>query len=333
MAELEKSPRLTCGSMALAGLLAVVAVIALQRQTQPPTWASTGAAAIAVVAAFLITRGVQNFFWALLAATLLMLHPTWNREADNNPDELLAGAVVLAGLAGVRIGWHLAWYPRFVWRAWVPLLLFLPICAGLAWKADKQLGLLAVVLFANGMIVGTLLGARLQEREAEIIPSRLNVLTAAFSVVLVPAAGLIVYRFLDRSLYTESGSWRFVRDAFPESMAVGFNVNSLAGWSWPTPWLVLPLLVCSLGLAIHRGCKQWAVGQGPTAWFLPSFAAVMVVRLLLYSEDPGEAVPVLMTALVVLCFVFFVAEMLQRGFRRMVLLPPDERLEVHEMAK
>src|SRR5215472_14941680 len=101
MPDPDKTPKLTCGSIALAGLLAVIAVVALQRQTQPPTWASTGAAAVAVVAAFVIARGVQNVFWALLAATLLTLHPAWSREAENHPEELLAGAVVLAGLAGV----------------------------------------------------------------------------------------------------------------------------------------------------------------------------------------------------------------------------------------
>jgi hypothetical protein len=331
MPDPDKTPKLTCGSIALAGLLAVIAVVALQRQTQPPTWASTGAAAIAVVSAFLITRGVQNIFWALVAAAFVTLHPAWSREAEKNPEELLAGAVVLAGLAGVRIGWHVAFHPRFAWRAWLPLLLFLPLCAGLAWKADKHLGVLAAVLFATGMVTATLLAAALQERKPEVMPSRLNVLTALVGAVLIPTGGLLVYRFLDRSLNIENGGWSWLRDSLPES--VGLNRASLDGWTWPDIAVVLTVVAVSLGFALYRGWRQWSAAQPPTAWFLPYFVLVMLVGFFVRPESPSEAMPVLLTAMVVLLFVFFIAEMLQLSFRRMVLLPPDERLEAEQVAK
>jgi hypothetical protein len=331
MPDPDKTPKLTCGSIALAGLLAVIAVVALQRQNQPPTWASTGAAAVAVVAAFVIARGVQNVFWALLAATLLTLHPAWSREAENHPEELLAGAVVLAGLAGVRIGWHLAFYPRFAWRAWLPLLAFLPMCIGLAWKADKHLGVLAAVLCASGLIAATLLAAGLQERQPEVMPSRLNVLTGLLGAVLGPVGGLVVYRFLDRSLAKEMGTWDWLRDSLPES--VGMNPASLDGWSWPDVVVVLTVVAVSLGFALYRGWKQWSTAQAPAAWFLPCCAAVMLAGFFIRPQASSEALPVLLTGLVVLLFVFFIAEMLQLSFRRMVLLPPDERLEVQEVAK
>ena len=144
---------------------------------------------------------------------------------------------------------------------------------------------------------------------------------------MIPAGSLIVFHFLERTLFNEPGWWPLVRGAIPES--IGFSSGNFAAdqlqlWCWPSPWLVLPFVIWGLALTVHRGWLQWRQQQPPVAWFLTCAALVMFLTLFVQSENPGAALPVIRTSLVVLLLVFLLAELLRRGFERMVLWPPLE---------
>src|SRR5262245_2573828 len=189
MGEAEKSPRLTCGSMALAGVLALIVVIALYRQPRPPTWPSIGAAAIGVVSVFLIGRGMLTFVGGLAAAALLTFHPVWFVLGEKNElgdaihpqQKVLAAACVLACVAGTRVGWHLTFHPVFAWRLWPIVIGALAVLSGLAWVGDKYLGLLALALSISELFAGVFLAYRLRRRQAKVLPSRLNVMVGMAS--------------------------------------------------------------------------------------------------------------------------------------------------------
>jgi hypothetical protein len=328
MAEPQQSPKLTCGAIALVGTLALLVVVALQRQTQPPSWASTGAAAIAVASVFLIGRGVQNFGWGLVAAALLTLHPSWKEHSESNAESVLAGAVVLAVLAGVRVGWSLTFHPSFAWRAWPLLSGVLAACTGLAWKADARLGVLALALTAAGMGTAAFLALQLRRRTLTDLPARLNVLTAGAQVVLLPAASFIVLLFLDHNLTSDRSWWELLREALPDRLS--YATRALArlesnAWSWPADWLVVPLCAVGVVLCSLQGWKEWSKAQPPWSWYLTLVSLLVPALLFGRSGERGEAVSVILTALVVLLVVFVIANTLRRFWLRLVLLPPDVR--------
>src|SRR5262245_4812560 len=222
MGEAEKSPRLTCGSMALAGVLALIVVIALYRQPRPPTWPSMGAAAIGVVSVFLIGRGMLTFVGGLAAAALLTFHPVWfvlgakNELGDaiHPQQKVLAAACVLACVAGTRVGWQLTFHPVFAWRVWHTLIGARAARTGLAWIGDKYLGLLALALIISGMLAAACLACSLRRREGKVLPSRLNVMAGMASVAAVPVAALVVFLFLNHSLSSEKSFGELLPDAF-----------------------------------------------------------------------------------------------------------------------
>jgi hypothetical protein len=327
MGEFDRSPKLTCGSIALVGMLALVVVVALQRQPDPPTWSSTGAAAVAVVAVFLTARGVHHFGWGVVAAALLTFHPTWKAQSDALPEQVLSGADVLAVVAAAGIGWRLAFHPRFAWRSWPLVAGAMAAGIGVAWKADQQLGVLAMAVAVFCLGASAFLGSRLRKRKPAVPPSRLNLAAACALVFLTPVGALVVYRFLDRSLYNVDGWAGLIADAFPTSLGfslAAFDSTNLAGWCWPHPTLVLPYALFALFMNARRGWRQWARAEAPTAWFLSFLSLVMLVGLLVLPTQ-GAAMQVILTALVVLLTTSMIADVLRHVVERLVLRPPQER--------
>jgi hypothetical protein len=327
MSESENSPRLTCGSIVLAALLAILVVVALYRQPEPPTWAATAAAAIAVVAVFIIERGVQNFLGGLAAAALLTGHPSWTAYPDRGGEILLAGSVILAAIAATRIGWHIAFHPRFAWRCWPLVFGAQSLFTGLAWTADPHLGIVSALLCCSGMATGALIGWRHRLRQPKLLPSRLNLLIAASLAVLVPPGGLLVYRFIDRSLRTVADWWDLIRGAFPETLVsanLAFQPPIADVWTWPHMGVVLPLLAVAFLLTVRRGWLEWTQRTIPVAWFLTQLTLVIASGLWLLPQETAPATALILTALTVLLLVFLVAYLLRATFDRLVLRPPDE---------
>jgi hypothetical protein len=326
MSETTKLPKLGCGTVALVGVLALLVVVALQRHPEPPSWASTGAAAIAVVAVFLVARAVQNIFWGLMAAVLLTFHPCWQEHTDSHAIEVLSGAMVLAVMAGACVGWQLAFQPRFGVRAWPLLLAALSLGIGLAWKGDAYLGLLAAGISSAGLLLASFLASRMREHNPESAPSALNLVAAALLGVLAPAGGLVVYRFFDRSLNSAQGWWPLVRDSFPASLqpsTAAFSSSALESWCWPHPWLTLPLLGWAVFALGRSGWQHWRKRETPTGWFVGTIAGVLFVGLFLAPASTGQGLPLILTSVTVLLLTALVADLLNGAFDRLVLHPPE----------
>lgn len=328
MSETVKLPRLGCGTMALVGVLALLVVVALQRQPEPPSWASTGAAAIAVVAVFLIERAVQNIFWGLVAAVLLTFHPCWREHTDSHAVEVLAGAMVLAVMAATSVGWQLAFQPRFGLRAWPLLLGALSLGIGLAWKGEPFLGLLAAGISASGLLLASFLASRMRENDPATAPSALNLAAAALLGILAPAGGLVVYRFFDRTLSTAQGWWPLVRDSFPTSLQPStnaFSSQSLDSWCWPHPWVTLPLVSWAIFALVRAGWQRWRKHEAPTGWLVGAVAGVLFVGLFLAPASAGQGLPLMLTSMTVLLLTALLAELLHGALDRLVLHPPEAR--------
>lgn len=326
MAETE-SPRLTCGSVVLAGVLALTVVIALQRQTESVTWTATAAAAIAVVSIFLVARGVHHFGWGVVAAALLTFHPAWKAQGNAPAEEVLGGAMVLAVVACTGIGWRLALHPRFAWRSWPILAGALAIGIGLAWKADPQLGFLAATVPVLGLLTATFLAFKFREENLALVPSRLNLLASITLLVLVPLGGLAVYRFVDHTLFGMKHWWELLADtkAVPPCLTMAaFDSANLASWCWPHPVLVLPFALFALFMNLRRGWRQRRKDEAPTAWVL-SFSVLVLLAGLLVLPTPGAAMQVILIGLVALLATSMMADVLRHVVERLVLRPPDER--------
>lgn len=326
MNEANKLPGFGCGTVALTGVLAVLVVVALQRHPAPPTWSATGAAAIAVVAVFLVARAAQGLFWGLAAAAWLTLHPCWQEHTDSQSIEVLSGSLVLAVIAAACIGWQLAFQPRFGLRAWPLLFGALALGIGLAWKGNPYFGLLAAGVSSVGLLLASFLASRLRENQSASAPSALNLATAALVGVLSPLAGLLVFRFFDRSLSTAQGLWPLVRDAFPANLQLSshaFEGAALDSWCWPHPWLTLPLLGWAVFTQAHSGWRHWRQHETPTGWFIGAAASVLLLGLVIAPASAGQGLPLILTGMTVLLLTTLLAELLYGTFDRMVLHPPD----------
>jgi len=327
MTDVERTPRLTCGTLVLTGTLALLVVFALHYHGEPPPWSATGAAAIGVVAVFILMRSIHNFFWALIAAAALTFHPSWTAYASAPAEEILAGAVVLAGLASAGLGWRLTFHPHFAWRSWPLVLGGCAVCGGLAWKAERSLGLLAVVLAAVTFWSGAFLAARFRQKNSPLIPARFNVYLGGAMVLLVPVAMLVVYRFLDRALFS-TGDWlEAAKSALPEAVTVSGDAveATMAVWAWPVAEIVVPLLLLALAMSAWRGYRQWTRSQTPGGLLPVVLAVGMLPIVLVQPGQSGAGLALLLVGLTVMLQVSLVADLLGYTFERLVLLPPDER--------
>lgn len=330
MADVERTPKLTCGTLVLTATLALLVVFALHYHGQPPPWGATGAAAVAAVAVFVLVRSYHNFFWGLLAAAALTFHPSWSAYGEAPAEEILAGAVVLAGLASAALGWRLTFHPHVGWRSWPLVLGGCAICAGLAWKAERSLGLLMVLLSAVTFWSGAFLAARFRQRATTNVPARSNIYLGGAMVLLVPAAALVVFRFLDRALFN-TGDWlEAARSALPESVSVsGHAVEAtMAVWAWPVAEITVPLLLLALAMSGRRGYRQWTRNQTPGGWLPLVLALGMLGIVLVQPGQTGAGLALLLVSFTVMLAVSLVADSIGYVFERLVLLPPDERAPV-----
>jgi hypothetical protein len=189
-----------------------------------------------------------------------------------------------------------------------------------------HLGVLGLAVAVASVWGAAFLGSKLRKCQPATLPARLNLLTAGMLVLVTPLASLVVYRFLDRSLYHVEGVTDLVNTAPPvlSFSLAAFESANLAGWCWPHPILVLPFALFALFMNARRGWRQWSSAEAPTAWYLTLLTVVMVTGLLLLPTQ-GAAMQVILTALVVLLTTSMIADVLRHVVERLVLRPPDER--------
>jgi len=340
MAETEKSPKLTCGSLLLLGVLAALVLVAVRQQVtgrEQDSWPLTAAVVLAVLSVFQIERGVRNFFWGLIAAAFLTFHPSWRQPANLAGAAVFAESLVLATLASVSVAWYLTFHPRFAWRFWPVIAAVLAGCIGLAWPGelgpkDPRPGLLAMILTVSGLLIAVLLARQLRRRSPAESPSRLNVWTAGLLVVLAPAGGLLVNRFLDSRADTSGNLLIPLREAvrqLPAGSTSAFTRSQLDAWCWPHPWLVLPLLGFALWRTVRRGWKQWTKSEPPYAWLL-TWASLVFVGAMFFRTVEDTSPLLVMIALAVLLLVFLVGDLLRGTLEGLTLPPPEEREPARE---
>jgi hypothetical protein len=163
----------------------------------------------------------------------------------------------------------------------------------------------------------------------------LNVLAGAAMVVVTPLAGLVVYRFVNRTLYGTERWSQLLTDANPGLLRfspAAFDPANLQGWCWPHPLLVLPFALFALFMNARRGYRQWRKAETPTAWFL-TFSVLVLLGGLLLLPTQGAAMQVILTGLVALLATSMTADVLHHVVERLVLRPPHEREAENEEPK
>jgi hypothetical protein len=346
MSESDKTPKATCGSVILMGALAGLVVYAQRgyfHADAPPNWGATAAAAVAVVAAFVTQRRIQNIFAGLAAAALLTAHPTWWLQPEGGGLDLLAEAVVPAVGACVAVGWRLVFHPRFAWRMWPVVTVALAGCEGLALASDGRQGFYALVLAPAGLLAGAGLAVALRNRAIPTDrPSPLNPPAALLVAVAATVGGVLLGHFLrhlpekfdpDKLLALQMPDLSFPKLAVAWELIVRrldgpyvFSADAFRGghaaWAWPHPYVTLPILAYALWRTVRRGAIQWTRKQPPCAWLL-SLAAVAVPTLLAVRPgDPAEQTPLVPLSLVVALVVFLPIDLMQGLAERLVLRPP-----------
>jgi hypothetical protein len=321
--------RLPWGLLLTLGLL--VLLVALVYHTAP--WRVVLSTSAMAAATFFILRRLQNYFWGVLAALTLALHPLhWEWSA---PSELAirAEALELIVLAGVTTGWDLAALPSFAWRAWLLTAAAVIVGDGLAWPAAPQAGLVAGVLTAVGLPLGALWAA-LRHRER---PSRWNLTAAVLLGVAGPPVALLLacgcVRVLDGpvspGLGADSGFSDFLEAALsPEAaglQGLRYAGEQLRHWAWPAAWVVLPLLALGLWCAARRGLKQFNARRPPLPWVLVLYALVGLAGLMLHPRGRLDGTILPLAALALLLAFFGVAEVARALTRPLILPPPGER--------
>lgn len=324
-----RARRVPWGQLVALALLALL--VAVVFRAEPGRVAI--AAAAGAGAAFVAMRRVQGYFWGLVAALLLALHPLHSEWQRLGP-ALWAEAMELVVLAAVVTGCHLAALPRFAPWAWA--LTTLALCGGaaLTWPALPQAGLVGAVLTALGLVGGALLTWR-SHRER---PAWGNVTAAALLGLVAPAAGLLL---------APAGAWVLDGLSFPnlsrerapldflaaaintETVGLdlrGFALENLHRWAWPAVWVVLPLMLWGLWCTLVRGWRELAARRPPLPWLLTLYAAADLAGAALHPREALETVFLPLASLAVLLAVFGVAEVFRRLTRPLLLPPPEERL-------
>jgi hypothetical protein len=328
--------RLPWGLVITVALLALL-VLAVYRAGPGPAdaapWRVVISAGLLAAGAFLVVRRLQNYFWGVVAALVLALHPLhWDWSGPFVLLALSAEAMEVLVLAGVAAGWDLAPSRQFGWGGWLGVGLAVVVGAGLAWPAVPQAGLVTALLTAVGLPLGALLGRRTGER-----PSWGNTGAAVLLGVAGPVLGLLLasgsVRALNWSvapgLGADPGPGDFLAAAVGPD-AAGADVRAYATerlhrWAWPAVWAVLPLVALGLWCAVRRGLKQLAARRLPLPWVLVLYTFAELVGLVLRPRGLLETVVLPLAGLTLLLAVFGLAEVVRVVTRPLVLLPPGER--------
>jgi hypothetical protein len=334
MAEPMKGPFLPWGSLlTMAGLAGFVVLrfnpLGAEEAALSPSrlWA----AVVTTATVFLVERHLQNYFWAVLAAVLLVLHPLFHRFLEQTSGRAAgAEALVLVTFACTVFAWQLTVLPRFASVAWVGTAFMLSLGIGMAWACSAEAGLKTAVLTVAGLWLAA--GLANQVKPGVEAPSSWNRIAAGLFGLLSPLGGLAVasltVRFLQRTAEesTDCSGWWSI--AVPEAWEPSWRVLSgdqLARWCWPSVWLVAPILAWSVWRSLRRGWKQWKRGQAPLAWLLSLYVVLTLTWTGLFPPDDPAATVLSLNVLTVLLLVFWLGDLIRGFFERLVLHPPEER--------
>jgi hypothetical protein len=287
-------------------------------------WNVVASAVLIVMSTFLVMNWLQNYFWGVVTALAMWLHPVYWHWAEPFGPALWANALELLLLSVTIAGWRLAYRPDFAWFGWLPLtavgaaaMIAMPEDVhGVAWSTN------VLVLLAFPAL-GTILSARQYWRGGNDRPSLANIFCTF-------TAGLLI---LVCSLAQTEGMWSQQQQFLASMTQFGLNLSHLFiaewwnQWCWPNVWLAAPLMVWGLCRSVWRGWRQWKRRLPSTSWLLTLYTVLVWASL---AMDPGDNTPnaVLPRAsLAVLLMIFGIADVFRGISERIILLPPSERQE------
>ncbi|MBY0522751.1 MAG: hypothetical protein K2R98_05110 [Gemmataceae bacterium] len=310
----------------MLAILVVVLVRSRMFGTEPLPWAATAAAAVMAISIFATERRIQGFFWGVVAAGAMALHPSLRHANGNDWSAFLSEAAVGATLGLIAIGWQLAFLPRLAWRVWPFVLVGLGVLIGLAWAGEVRAGVFAAALAATALLTVSLLVRGIRAGKPETVPGLLNMFAAATVALLAPALGVFILRLIDASASAEEQFWApllSARQTALEVPAASPSWAQLNRWFWPTIWITGPMMGWALWRSSRRGWSQWKGSEPPTFWLLPFFVALVVPAVFIWPLRPPEAIPLTLSALIVLLAVCAIADGLRSLLRRLMLPPPS----------
>ncbi len=296
----------------------------------------------AAVAAFLVLRWQQNYLWGLAAGVLVALHPLvrdWvaHFDVDRHKDALIAAGLALIVLAGVVAAWRVLFAPYLAWRSWSVGALVFGAATGLLWPLQPRTGLVASAVVCGGLLGGALLATR--RRRVSAPPSWWNVAAAALVGLGAPVGGLLLGPIVlqqagwrppaaPNAEVTAGDLWREAVSPHSEDYHVhGFRAADLDRWCWPGKWLTLALMAWGFLRTILRGWKLWARRRPPLAWLLTIYTVVVLAGVSFYPGTGRDTDFLSLAYLSVLLAVFGIADVARGFMERLVLAPPEDRLE------
>jgi hypothetical protein len=290
----------------------------LQPTPEAAPWEVVGLAALTTLAAFLAMRWLQNYFWGVVTAVLLMLHPLHGQRTEPYRAAFQVEALELVVLAVVIAGWRLAFRRDFVWRSW----LCLAVLGGLAtmaaaWNVPSDQASRGTALLVAWPVPLALLALMPSQRRAGDRPHRGNLAC----LLLVGLLFFFLVGYLSPpSINDYMLSWQKVGEASWSGLQLrAWERDQLDKWTWPTLWVMVPLVLWGLWRTVRRGWRELRKRRAPAPWVLTLDAAFGLLV-------PGEATAVLpLAALAVLLAVFGVADVFHGISEQLILLPPEER--------
>jgi hypothetical protein len=294
---------------------------------EPAPWDVIGSAVLTVGAAFLAIRWLQNYFWGVVTAALLVVHPQFWKWAEPYQLGMRGEALEMVTLALVIAGWRLAYRPDFAWREW--LVLFgagIPATCAAFRDGPGEILVPVVILVVMGCPLGTVLAGRRRLRGGENRPHRgnlaCNLLVGVAWIIAVSWPSWFRGPGLDEGLL----QWQSVAaNQFSGAQLRNIESERLEQWAWPSLWVVTCLMVWGLWCTLRRGWRESKRLRPPTGWLLTLYAAATV--LIARDQSFGGAV-LMLTTLAILLSVFGVADLLRGISEQLVLLPPAERGEM-----
>jgi hypothetical protein len=313
--------RFPWGLMLTTVLLAVLAAISMPaRQTttaaSPEAWF---APAVCVAGIFLTLQQLQNYFWGIVAALVVIFHPVYRQWAPTYGSILVAEAAELVILAAVVVACGLVYEPRWAWRSWLVLAPLTCAAGGVAWQTAPTAGL--VISLLPLMVLPLAAGHALWRRRRgdQPAPCPGNIVAALGLGLLGPPVGLL-FGYL-----AEPSGLSLAQICKSLELRQPITTLELEKWLWPTPWAVAPLVVWGLWRTFRRGRSELVRHKAPAAWALTLFALLTLLAAGLTPDDNGELAVLALASVAVLLGVFGVADLFRNIWDQLRLPPPGER--------
>ena len=286
---------------------------------------------------------IQGWLLAAGVSLLFLLSPK-PLPANGFEALYLRGELFFVALFGmVLLVWAELGKPRRSVPFWSALTVGVCLCWAVIWAAARQTSdwsaefpsptsetalqrvrHAGLVLTVGGGLLGAWLAYRRRRIGRESADGR-TIGWAAALAVLAPAVGFGLARLfvpVAPEQLLAGAKWGSVFGDLGRWFGHAGWVESLEGWCWAPPGVIVPLSAAGLVLAALRGRRQWSAGLMPLAWLLTLFAVLVVVAVLPLTTSAAGSAPLTLVMLAALLPVFAVADCFYRVGERLALQAP-----------